>query len=344
LAESVQHQELVKPFPPPVSSGGSEPQCQLSTLVSAFAAADDVAACREVNGMLRLAIELVRDRLGLERAGLYIRDRGCPRIILRGTFGTGARGETTDERALYHEVEPRDFSALLGSRLSGGLGMLSAQSPLFAVEPGRIMVIGQGWVMATPLVAGRDLVGVMYNDAAFTHSAVDEGKQAAAAVFCTLLGVLYQSRRRGVIWQPLPSVSGQSSLIERILRTLNEDLPITGERLAGELGVSAGHLARAFKREMGVSLVDYRNRKRLDRFFEIIQRMGNTSNLLDAALEAGFGSYAQFHRVYRKFLGTTPRAMFSATDNEDAATALGRLGPLGAGPRRTGKEREPEPD
>jgi AraC-like DNA-binding protein len=108
--------------------------------------------------------------------------------------------------------------------------------------------------------------------------------------------------------------------------------------------VSAGHLARAFKREMGVSLVDYRNRKRLDRFFEIIQRMGNTSNLLDAALEAGFGSYAQFHRVYRKFLGTTPRAMFSATDNEDAATALGRLGPLGAGPRRTGKEREPEPD
>jgi AraC-like DNA-binding protein len=29
--------------------------------------------------------------------------------------------------------------------------------------------------------------------------------------------------------------------------------------------------------------------------------------LLDAALEAGFGSYAQFHRVYRKLVGTAPR-------------------------------------
>jgi AraC-like DNA-binding protein len=342
LAELLQHQEMAKPFPSPTGPGGVDAQCHLSNLVSAFAAADDVGACREVNGMLRLAIELARDRLGLERAGLYMRDRGCPRIVLRGTFGTGARGETTDERTLYHEMEQRDLSALLDSRLSGGLGMYTAHSRLFAHEPGRVTVIGEGWIVATPLIAGRELVGVMYNDAAFTGTAVDEGKQAAAAVFSTLLGVLYQSRRRGIIWQPLPSVSGQSSLVERILRTLEEDLPITGERLAGELGVSAGHLARAFKREMGVSLVDYRNRKRLDRFFEVVQRMGQTSNLLDAALEAGFGSYAQFHRVYRKFLGTTPRAMFSAGSSGDAATLLGRLGPLGA----VGAHpvREPEPD
>jgi AraC-like DNA-binding protein len=314
----------------------------LSSLVSAFSAADDVATCREVNGMLRLAIELARDRLGLERAGLFMRDRGCPRIVLRGTFGTGARGETTDERSLYHEMEARDLNALLGSRLSGGLGLYRAQSPLFACEPGRILILGEGWVMATPLVAGREIVGVMYNDAAFSRSTVDDGKQAAAAVFCTMLAVLYQSRRRGVIWQPLPAAAGQSSLVERILRTLNEDLPITGERLAGELGVSAGHLARAFKREMGISLVDYRNRKRLDRFFEVLQRMGGASNLLDAALEAGFGSYAQFHRVYRKFLGTTPRAMYSA----GGASVLGRMGVprSGAGYVENGCASEAEPD
>jgi transcriptional regulator GlxA family with amidase domain len=62
---------------------------------------------------------------------------------------------------------------------------------------------------------------------------------------------------------------------------------------------------------MGISLVDYRNRLRIDRFFEAIQRSGTNTNLLDAALEAGFGSYAQFHRVYRKFVGTTPRDIFS---------------------------------
>src|SRR5688572_17340548 len=101
---------MASPFPP--AAGGAQVQCEVSSLASAFSAADDVAACREVNGMLRLAIEVARSRLGLERAGLYMRDRGCPRIILRGTFGTGARGETTDERKLYHEVEPHDLTEL----------------------------------------------------------------------------------------------------------------------------------------------------------------------------------------------------------------------------------------
>jgi AraC-like DNA-binding protein len=243
-----------------------------------------------------------------------MRDRGSDRFLMRGTWGTGARGETTDERALFHELGPREYNELIGSRLTGGLGMYRAQSPLFATEPGRTVVIGEGWVMATPLVAGRDLVGVMYTDAAFTHSPFDQGKQAAAAVLCSLLAVLYQSRRHGVGWRPLPRQSGQSTLVARVLRAMNDDLPVTGERLASELGVSAGHLARSFKREMGMSLVDYRNRVRLDRFFEIIQRRGGTStNLLDAALEAGFGSYAQFHRVYRRFVGTTPSEVFANT-------------------------------
>jgi AraC-like DNA-binding protein len=138
-----------------------------------------------------------------------------------------------------------------------------------------------------------------------------------------MLALLYQSRRHSVAWQPLPRRSGQSALVERVLRALNDDLPVTGERLAGEFGVSSGHLARCFKREMGVSLVDYRNRMRLDKFFEVIQRRGNTTNLLDAALEAGFGSYAQFHRVYRRFLGSTPRDAISGNPSSSAEARRG---------------------
>jgi AraC-like DNA-binding protein len=282
---------------------------------------DELAACRETSSLLRLAIELARTRLGLERVGLFMRDRASDRIVMRGTWGTGARGETTDERSLSHEFAPREYHALLDARLSGGLGMYSPSCPLFATEPGRTVVIGEGWMMATPLVAGGDVVGVMYNDAALTHTPVDDSKQAAAAVFSTMLAVLYQSRRGGVSWQPLQRKSGQGPLVERVLRALAEDLPVTGERLASELGVSPGHLARSFKREMGVSLVDYRNRLRLDRFFEAMQRRGGSSNLLDAALEAGFGSYAQFHRVYRKFLGATPRDAFATADGLAARAA-----------------------
>jgi AraC-like DNA-binding protein len=283
----------------------------LGKVLSVLSAADELSACRDANTMLRSAIELARGHLGLERVGLYMRERSSERILMRGTWGTGSRGETTDERSLSHEFAPREYNSLLGVRLSGGMGLYRPRAPWFASEHGRSIVLGEGWVVATPLVAGRDVVGVMYNDAALTQSPIDEGKQAAAAVFCTLLAVLYLSNRGTVSWQPLPRRSGQSPLVERIVGALGTDLMTTGEQLARELSVSPGHLARSFKREMGISLVDYRNRLRIDRFFEAIQRSGTNTNLLDAALEAGFGSYAQFHRVYRKFVGTTPRDIFS---------------------------------
>jgi transcriptional regulator GlxA family with amidase domain len=61
---------------------------------------------------------------------------------------------------------------------------------------------------------------------------------------------------------------------------------------------------------MGLSLVEYRNRLRIERFLRSVQ--SGSDNLLKAAREAGFGSYAQFFRVYRKLLGTTPREHLGA--------------------------------
>ena len=118
-------------------------------------------------------------------------------------------------------------------------------------------------------------------------------------MFCSLLAALSTSAKHAAAWRPLPAKGVQSPLVERVLQAVSDDLPMTGEQLAMELGVSPGHLARSFKREMGLSLVDYRNRRRIDRFFDAISRAGDNVNLLDAALQAGFGSYAQFHRVYR---------------------------------------------
>lgn len=64
-------------------------------------------------------------------------------------------------------------------------------------------------------------------------------------------------------------------------------------------------LAKHFRRQVGVSLVDYRNRIRVERFLGLVEQGGG--NLLAAALEAGFGSYAQFHRVFRHLLGAMPK-------------------------------------
>jgi len=99
---------------------------------------------------------------------------------------------------------------------------------------------------------------------------------------------------------------GLHPAIGRVVRLLGEadderDVPA----LAAAVGLSPDHLGRLFRRQVGMSLVDYRQRRRLDRFLDLVDRGGHT--LLDAAFAAGFGSYAQFHRVFRRCLGQGPR-------------------------------------
>ncbi|HJP76441.1 MAG TPA: AraC family transcriptional regulator [Pseudonocardiaceae bacterium] len=75
--------------------------------------------------------------------------------------------------------------------------------------------------------------------------------------------------------------------------------------LARTVGLSPGHLSRLFKAQTGVSLSRYRNQQRLHRF-QLAYGNGDNITALSAALAAGFGSYAQFYRVFRQETGRTP--------------------------------------
>lgn len=70
-------------------------------------------------------------------------------------------------------------------------------------------------------------------------------------------------------------------------------------------------VSRHFHRDMGVTLTAYRTRLRLLKFVEIVD--GGGENFLAAALQAGFGSYSQCHRVFQRTLGCTPRDFFGTT-------------------------------
>jgi AraC-like DNA-binding protein len=269
-------------------------------VVAVLGAVDELAACADTDSMLRKAVELARTRLGLERVGLYLSERLADgTIAMRGTWGTGGDGETTDEHRLWHEISPTDQEVLRRTQVSGGLWLCYRDSPHLAATDEQNLIIGRGWVAVTPLVSGGEVVGMMYNDTAISKNPVDEGQQARAAVFCRLLADLIV--RRTVVEQKVE----RSPLVRQILDSLSREPPVSGEQLAKELGISPGHLARSFKSEMGSSLVEYRNRQRIERFFATVDRGG--SNIQEAADEAGFGSYAQFHRVFRKLIGTTPR-------------------------------------
>jgi AraC-like DNA-binding protein len=139
------------------------------------------------------------------------------------------------------------------------------------------------------------------------------GQADAGGRLCTLLGNILDLKRQDaqtVPWKPLlatlPSVAHDSRTAGGVRGAgAPRRRDPQRERARRRLGVSAGKLARDFKTEMGLSLVEYRNRLRLERFLALVDRGGG--NLLQAALDAGFGSYAQFHRVFRSLLGTTPR-------------------------------------
>ncbi len=91
----------------------------------------------------------------------------------------------------------------------------------------------------------------------------------------------------------------------QLLRAAPENADLAD--LARRSGLSRTRLSELFRRQAGVSLVDFRNRTRLERFMDLQARAAPANRkLLPLALEAGFGSYQQFYRVYRRHHGRGP--------------------------------------
>ena len=94
--------------------------------------------------------------------------------------------------------------------------------------------------------------------------------------------------------------------VERAARLIHQETePIGIEELGAQAGLSASRLSRLFKEQTGVSLVDYRNKQRLNRFLSLYGQ-GRRVSMMDAALTAGFGSYPQFHRIFKQMMGCGP--------------------------------------
>jgi AraC-like DNA-binding protein len=100
--------------------------------------------------------------------------------------------------------------------------------------------------------------------------------------------------------------------VENAVHLLKKD-PAAGDlaALASRTGLSPGRLSRLFKQQVGASMVQFRNRLRIERFLVIYQK-GRRKNIMQAALDAGFGSYPQFHREFVRVMGRSPAAWKSS--------------------------------
>jgi AraC-like DNA-binding protein len=284
----------------PVRARLVSPSSQAFGLAQITSALLSDPSAQTVDRVLRESIEFARTTILLERASIFLVGPGGHSMI--GTWGTSADGQTTDEHDLMFDVDEM-VSEFFARLAQGHAWSLYEDCPLITHEDGRSRTLGRGWLACTPIQGSGQPIGVLFNDTALTHAPIDEGKQARAVVLCSLLGRALDACRDCLFESPTVQCKPRHPLVRHAAELLVADPSLSFQKLAERLHVSKGHLTRAFKRHADVSIVDYRNELRLAQFLSQV----SSKALLDAALDAGFGSYAQFHRVFRARFGKPPR-------------------------------------
>ncbi len=276
------------------------PHGTLAELLSAF---DEIMALDDPDAILRRAVEIGQQRIGLDRVGIFLLDR--QRNLMLGSWGTDLHGRIADEHHIMYDVGETDREVFRRSEQHGAHFTVFDNCPIVEHGAGETRVAGRGWVACTPIRSARAPIGILFNDSGLSGRPVDEVKQAHTAILCSLLGTLLDPVRGLIVGGAPAKTDSYDRLVSAAVEMLEKDPTMGGKQIAAKLEISLSRLARVFKAELGMSLVEYRNRLRMDRFSNLVEQ-GHT-NLLGAALAAGFGSYAQFHRVFRALRRGTPR-------------------------------------
>jgi AraC-like DNA-binding protein len=293
---------ILRKKPPSPTWGGSPTSVDAVNLLVELGS---LFSINDVDALLKRSVELALHTIGLVRAGFYLYDGQLG--LMLGSWGTDLKRRVIDEHHSMFQLDEPGLR-LLQRAMSGEAHWSVAENcPIIINAADETVVVGQGWVGCTPIRGMHGPLGMLYNDAGMTDAQVDPDKQAKAAVLCTILGLRLESVRGAgrVTYGP----SARHPAVTAAVRMLTDDPSLRGGDIAKKLGVSLSRFARVFKADMGLSLVEFRNQLRLERFLSLVDAGG--TNLLEAAYASGFGSYSQFHRVFRSLRGASPRDYFS---------------------------------
>ncbi len=121
-------------------------------------------------------------------------------------------------------------------------------------------------------------------------------------------GVGFLLRTAWAMFRRAPELPGDGSVHPAVVeaaRLLAQQPVLTGEELAARSGLSRARLSRLFHQQIGETILARRERTRVESFLRRRQQ-ARPGTMLGDALAAGFGSYAQFHRAFRRIMGVTP--------------------------------------
>ncbi len=254
-----------------------------------LSASEELLASETLDTLLRCSIEVLRDTVGLVRASIFLADDS--RDFMLGTWGLDSSGAIVDEHHFVHEMSSTDLRTVLADE---ELAQYTVFGECLIVEHRRrgTSVRDQGWVACTPIRYGATAIGMMLNYAGASQAPLDQAKQIQAAMLCRVLGTAFGSLATA---KPLRAHRMLMGAVALLLR----DPCIGRQEIARQLGIKSRRLTRMFESDLGILLSEYRDRLRLDRFAFLIANGG--TSLSDAAIAAGFKSYAHCQQVSRTF-------------------------------------------
>ncbi|MDR7078569.1 AraC-like DNA-binding protein [Neobacillus niacini] len=101
------------------------------------------------------------------------------------------------------------------------------------------------------------------------------------------------------------TVKGYSEVVRKALMHINLYFkePITVQSIANEIGFNRNYLAKKFKEEMHISVIDYIHKKRIDEAIFLLEQ-GRLS-ITDIGIQVGFSSYNYFCKIFKDVKGLT---------------------------------------
>lgn len=267
-----------------------------------------------------------------------------------GSGGTGAGADVIQASQLEPVSGPRFHNAQLVMLVDDGGFSVTTASGDWLARPGAIVVLGPGQVhqlrsqsprgtsyrmihwpvtahgagFARPVINDPRLAfAVQQTHTLMLHSSAPASALARLTMMLARLAALYG--------RPEPSAAGpeDADLIGHAQRFLLDRLalPVKLEDVAGHCGVSVFHLARTFRRAVGLPPHAWLTQHRVNRARSLLAA---GMALADAAYACGFNDQSHLTRQFRAALGLTPgryrRAVARAQQLSRRASAARRWG------------------
>ncbi len=166
----------------------------------------------------------------------------------------------------------------------------------------------QPWVHIPP--NKQSLVEQLLQDIQDEFEHKEEGYQLSIRLnLAKLLLLLERERRKASRPSPGPAaVHPHHRQFDLIVRYVHENYgqDISLEEVAGMAGMAPTYFSHSFKKEIGLSFVEFVHEVRIERAKELIRQQSRT--MTDICYEVGFRHLSHFIRTFKKRTGLTPTA------------------------------------